>query len=602
MGHSHTKILTFGCAALVGIGTALAPQAPAAAAMSGGGGFAFTTHTGNGQVINVLNLGDSYAAGNGGGDYYNYSPDDPSAPPSYSGSGCYKSLNNASYLLYQRLSSTGAYINRACSGNVTADVLPQTQDLVDGGRGSAINLITLSTGGDDASFADLVKHCFVLPFLDPAENMAAEPKAGTISSNCYDLIGNLVQLTSTDPASADPYSPIVQKEHDVIETLLSTSNFSNADLILDGYPLLAGKHVPAQLTAASVLPLSTSDDPTGRLADANATWQYAARQLKVIEKNVADEQARMIADLDTNGDTAGRVDFNNLYALFGGHSVGSANDWFIDPPDPDLNINFHPNTTGWKHIATGLAAIVTNRGWTLPLATSTLAAPVFTYLPGQTAPDSYGGYLLADSHANGVYVPLGSTTDTADLPSADAIRLASCTTGTLRLRGWLPSSATAGKLLLDPHGQDSIDVICAYPRKGDIATVLNDTGYYDSYVVTAATGPLITWNRIPTAWMYDCVNNPGVRLYLPNPLQARQFDGAAVLPGKASCTPFYWFNQVIYGPDGVNWFVETDGMRHPIPNQTVLNALIAAYGSPQLVLDQVDVDTIPYNKKPATSP
>lgn len=87
-------------------------------------------------------LGDSYSSGNGAGNY-----------DSASGN-CHRSLNSYPYL-WKNAHAPASFYDDACSGAVTTDV---TNNQL-GHLNSSTGLVSLTIGGNDAGFADVITTC-----------------------------------------------------------------------------------------------------------------------------------------------------------------------------------------------------------------------------------------------------------------------------------------------------------------------------------------------------------------------------------------------------------------------------------------------------------
>lgn len=87
-------------------------------------------------------LGDSYSAGNGAGNYDSSSGD------------CHRSFSAYPYL-WKNAHSPSSFSDTACSGAVTADVLNNQL----GPLNSSTGLVTITIGGNDAGFADVMTTC-----------------------------------------------------------------------------------------------------------------------------------------------------------------------------------------------------------------------------------------------------------------------------------------------------------------------------------------------------------------------------------------------------------------------------------------------------------
>ena len=289
-------------------------------------------HTKAGRVINMLVTGDSYAAGNGSaGATYDVSPDDPGTPPApYSGPGCWRKYDNASMLAYNSLGSTGLYINRACSGMKTTDVLPEVAGLPHTPTGESIDLIVYSAGGNDVHFRDIAIHCIVAPGKDQSRMYVG---GRLISRNCFNLLAAMKRQIGA--VIADEQANLIALH----------SDFPNAHIVVDGYPMLVAK----------VTSSGRSDWPDN-------TIDYAYAQLSAMMPTIAARQAAMVRQL---GSWAA---FNNVFGQFGGavhnHGVYSAHPWLYGLRlNTHLAESLHPNPAGQSRIAAGIEATVNAAGW-----------------------------------------------------------------------------------------------------------------------------------------------------------------------------------------------------------------------------------------------
>ncbi len=159
--------------------------------------------------LKVVQLGDSYSAGNGARA--------ASGDRNYSGvSECYRSPTNwgSQFVRSLRDVFSVTYLNRACSGGVIADILnnremdkslkkingscptpeyPQEEFYTDDSTfqctrrlrpqieaiDSSVDLVLMTMGGNDVQFATIVKQCFVKGYRDPADCRAAVENANT---------------------------------------------------------------------------------------------------------------------------------------------------------------------------------------------------------------------------------------------------------------------------------------------------------------------------------------------------------------------------------------------------------------------------------------
>ena len=87
-------------------------------------------------------LGDSYSSGNGAGNYDSSSGD------------CHRSLSAYPYL-WKNAHAPSSFTDAACSGAVTTDVLNNQL----GGLNSSTGLVSITIGGNDAGFANIMTTC-----------------------------------------------------------------------------------------------------------------------------------------------------------------------------------------------------------------------------------------------------------------------------------------------------------------------------------------------------------------------------------------------------------------------------------------------------------
>jgi len=181
------------------------------------------------QHMTVLQLGDSFSAGNGAGAYEGVE-------------GCYRSSSNWGNLFVAQLKTkfananarkdleNVAYANRACSGGVLRHLTepremdkwikwrgrcpdptyPDEEYFVDDelfrctrflrpqldAVGPQVDLVLLTIGGNDASFAPIVRDCFALGFRDPTSCRSAVETAADYVRSSYkdDLVRALGQI------------------------------------------------------------------------------------------------------------------------------------------------------------------------------------------------------------------------------------------------------------------------------------------------------------------------------------------------------------------------------------------------------------------------
>ena len=215
-------------------------------------------------------MGDSYASGTGTKSYYE---------------GCERSVYAYPYLLQGTLGSSFKFI--ACGGAKTADVLNNQVSSLS----TATKYVTISIGGNDAGFSDVVTTCAEpeIPFTNPCQD--AINKAQTFINNT--LPGRLNNV----------YSEIEERA-------------PNAVVAIVGYPRLFNGE---DCNAATFF--SSSD-----LSNLNATADILA--------NVTRTRARAYG-----------FTFVDSRAAFKGHAVCDDVEWLNGLSNP-VGESFHPNRTG----------------------------------------------------------------------------------------------------------------------------------------------------------------------------------------------------------------------------------------------------------------
>lgn len=121
--------------------------------------------------VNYVALGDSYSSGNGAGSYISASGD------------CHRSTNAYPYL-YMENHATSSFSFEACSGAVTTDV---TNNQL-GPLNSSTGLVSISIGGNDAGFSDVMTTCVTgsdstcVDRVNQAENYARNTLPGRLNT------------------------------------------------------------------------------------------------------------------------------------------------------------------------------------------------------------------------------------------------------------------------------------------------------------------------------------------------------------------------------------------------------------------------------------
>jgi len=226
-------------------------------------------------------LGDSYSSGVGSYTYYN------------DGTNCQRSPYAYPVLDAPRLGAVLTFA--ACSGATTADV----QNTQLGSLSASTSYVTVSAGGNDAGFADVITAC-ALPW----------------PFTCWTNISNANNfITNTLPGRLDSlYSAI-------------RSHAPNARIVVVGYPRLFNGQ------ECSIAPWISS----GEQAELNHTADLLATTIG----------ARAAAH---------GFEFADVRGIFTGHAICDAVEWVNGLSFP-IGESYHPNTTGHS---SGYAGVVEN--------------------------------------------------------------------------------------------------------------------------------------------------------------------------------------------------------------------------------------------------
>lgn len=156
------------------------------------------------RVLNVVQLGDSYSAGNGAGDYY--------GPK-----GAFRSYNSWARKYASWLNSRGVNATldvKAFSGTQTPDIVNQADTIANN-----TDLVMFTAGGNDVNFGEIVSSCFAVGFRDPGE-------CRKNVENAFSKLGD-----------------VKQGNLNVLNAIEARNLASTDQIIMVGYPLLSQKGV-----------------------------------------------------------------------------------------------------------------------------------------------------------------------------------------------------------------------------------------------------------------------------------------------------------------------------------------------------------------------
>jgi lysophospholipase L1-like esterase len=266
------------------LGAAVAGPADAASAAvpaakppdkpGGGGGGGTTTE------LEYAAVGDSFAAGTGAGSYL-----------SESGS-CYRSSKSYPKVLDADRKAKlllAASNFTACSGASTTETAAQV-----GGISTTAKVVTVTVGGNDVGFADVMRNCFVFP-----------------SSSCQSYI---------DAGAAIAASQEFRDRVGGVITAIRDRTEPDARVIVAGYPRLF--------------------DPTSSYA-----WAEKVNAETIVLNDVIESVA-----------LANGAVFVDVEEAFADHGLGSSSPWINGVRYP-FEESFHPNATGQAAYASAIRTV-----------------------------------------------------------------------------------------------------------------------------------------------------------------------------------------------------------------------------------------------------
>lgn len=240
------------------------------------------------EPLDYVALGDSYTAGIGAPNvrtspFYPVGPQNPEP--------CFQASPGYADVLDKR-DDVELTANAACSGWTAAMVPIQVQAAsAAGGLNAETDLVTITAGGNDVKFLDVLKACL----LHSLKDCNAAVKAG-----------ESIARTEVRPALAHAYAAIRAKA-------------PNARIVALGYPHLfsPGFRDNRFITHEAAEVFNKGTDTL------NKVIRDAARTARgIVYVDVTDE--------------------------FAGHGIGSPRSWFVfNPADPLGGVNFHPTAEGY---------------------------------------------------------------------------------------------------------------------------------------------------------------------------------------------------------------------------------------------------------------
>jgi len=189
----------------------------------------------------------------------------------------------------------------ACTGATVADVLGARQL---GALDPASDLVTVTVGGNDLGFGEVVAHCLL--DTQPCSSIDAQVEAS------LDRLG---------PTLEDAYRQI-------------RARAPAARLVVVGYPQLVADPAKADLDTC---PATASPLPGRRIDAADGRW-------------LRDEGTRLSAVIGGAAKAAGAT-YVDATAAFAGHEACSADPWLTGVVLNDLEGSFHPTAAGQAELS-----------------------------------------------------------------------------------------------------------------------------------------------------------------------------------------------------------------------------------------------------------
>lgn len=304
---------------------------------------------------NYVALGDSYSSGEGGSEFVPGTDEDLSGWESFQESVdgvipfweneppggrnmCHRSTGAYSRHLYQDLDFEGDLDFSACSGATIPDFYnddthpnageaPQLDHL-----NEDTSLVTLSVGGNDVGFADVVKECFKKGILEWQES-CRESMGATTREKILDHQDDLVRL----------YNNIQER----------TEN--NARVVVVGYPRMFPED------PVNTGPPHTEFGPSLEPGDLDEPIDPGDQQWM-------NEMAGLLNRTTRQAAQEAGVEFVDVYDALDGHEIGTEDSWINDL---DLELengnpvdmgSFHPNDRGQTAMARRVEQHIRNGG------------------------------------------------------------------------------------------------------------------------------------------------------------------------------------------------------------------------------------------------
>jgi hypothetical protein len=189
-------------------------------------------------------------------------------------------------------------------------------------------LITMSIGGNDSRFADVIMGCL----------LTALPPANDCSSSGWTLQRN--SNSKTDPQPLAAFEPIVLSylTAHLVQTYLEINGVApSADIVVAGYPNIFPANPTASCDSGSIL---------GKAASLSVNAQ---KMLNTFGTDLNNAISSAVSQVKSDGVD---IQFVNPSSAFAGHELCSSSPWFLPLSLTSSASSYHPNPAGQTEYAT----------------------------------------------------------------------------------------------------------------------------------------------------------------------------------------------------------------------------------------------------------
>lgn len=342
----------------------------------------------HGGDTRVQPLGDTYVAL---GDSYSSGEGNPKFEPDTdkdNGDACHRSEepNGAYALMIEKKLGNPSFAFVACSGSTIGNIWSGTSDPPQGKTqdpeplqidsvSRAARIVTLTIGGNDVRFADVIKTCVEQSFAIwhgnrcSAEGLSSAPK-----------------LLQKLPAEIQKLQAKLEKTYKAVKAAAA----SGARIYVVGYP--------------DIFPLSA---PSGNSCLWDSGLDHIAIEWLIERQTQLDE----VVEEAARRSNVTWVNPNSGAHSFINHDICSKQSWFIRPENSrPTHYSFHPTTKGQEELAETLIANGIKKSFATGTATTSSSAPGPDAAPEPSAPRSVGFADSEDASISGTVTAAGGAT------------------------------------------------------------------------------------------------------------------------------------------------------------------------------------------------